>query len=133
MKSSFIVIPRVTTPVVHAGEKIEIEIYISGYGPMKQNKMDINYHAKELINTNDPGVIMPGIGIGRDATSGEPVMVLRGKPYVEHYEKAYPGGHKLDRWGLTTILHEGFFADVRKLEASESRIAFMSMFRSHHK
>jgi hypothetical protein len=44
-------------PILNAGQTVEVEIYISGYGTPQKNKLHIQWSSGRIINTKRPGVL----------------------------------------------------------------------------
>jgi hypothetical protein len=51
---------RNTTPTIKAGETLEIEVFISGYGIPSKNKLNIFWTSPYVIDPNNPGTIEIG-------------------------------------------------------------------------
>jgi hypothetical protein len=110
LKASYVVTPRVTTPIIDAGETAEIEIYIAGYGPIERNKLSITFYSKGLGDSENPGTILPSIGLATKRDTGES-FVISGKPYVDYFLKEQ-GERKVDQYGVSVTINPGYFQDT---------------------
>lgn len=110
MKSFYTLIPRLIKPAIKAGEIIEIEIYISGYGKIEKNKFTI-YYSSNLVNKFDAGIIEYNIKVAKDKTTGKTIQPVSGKEYFDT--------HKLDDIGATITINEGYFLDIPNQSISD--------------
>lgn len=55
VKCAYVISPRVRDPIIKRGESCEIEIYITGYGEPKDNKLQIFYSSPNFVNPQNPG------------------------------------------------------------------------------
>ena len=105
MIASFVLVPKLRTPRINPGNSIEIEVFITGSGLIKQNKLYISWSLPYLINASDPGVLECCIKIAKDSTTGK-MSPLSGSKYLEAF--------KLSPIGATVVLNEGNFMDIPK-------------------
>jgi len=115
MKSSYQLIPRVVTPSINPGDKIEIDFFISGYGPVKKCKLNIFHSSKKLINEKDPGKIEWSIQVAKDKTTNKIIQPVSGNDYK--------GKHNLDHVGAFIYLNEGFFLDDPRITSTPFGLA----------
>jgi hypothetical protein len=94
LKASYVLIPKLITPIINSGEQIEVEIYLSGSGELVANKLQITISSKHLVNPKVPGTIEFSLGIKRDEAAGEP-HVITGNSVRQSGE----GRHDLDQIG----------------------------------
>jgi len=102
LKAAYSLIPRVIKPNINPGETIEVEIFISGYGEIKRNKLQI-YYSSKLINTDNPGFLESCIKVAKNKT-GKTVQPVSGRKYVDKYE--------CNPVGVCVILNEGNFMRI---------------------
>jgi len=91
------------TPSVRPGEKVEIEVFLSGHGKPKKNKLHIQWSLPYVINKEDPGFFISCIGSYLDEVTEKP-QPCSGKSYVQK--------HRLNPTGITVILNEGQFLEI---------------------
>jgi len=107
LKASYVLIPKLITPIIDAGEVIEVEIYLSGYGQVAANKLRITISSKQLVNPEVPGTIESSIGIETDKATGKHYPIT-GKSYMQSGK----GSHRLDEIGVTIGVIEAYFHDT---------------------
>jgi len=108
MKASFHLIPRLLTPSIVAGETIEILLFISGYGNIIKNKLNLTHSSKELIDEKTPGYILSNVYVKTDPETNEQKITI-GKAAQE------PSKHKLDTTGTHIVLSPHYFLDRNKI------------------
>lgn len=81
MNSSYNIIPRIRKPSINPGEKIEIEIFLSGYGNPDKNKFVINFSSPNLTKSEDPGYVQTSIRTLEDVKTGK-LSPLVGKDHL---------------------------------------------------
>lgn len=106
MRSAYALIPRLRKPSIDPGDKVEIEIFMTGYGPVKQNKLFISYSSPKLIDVENPGVLEYCISTAKDTRTGKIISPVSGKKYLK--------SHLCDPVGLIVVLTEGYFLDIPK-------------------
>lgn len=95
-----ILISRVTE--VNPGDRIEIEIFLSGYGKIARNKLRLCY-SPDLVDKEDSGVIESCISSARDKNTGKYLHPVSGKKYIV--------SHNLTQDGAYIVMEEGNFDD----------------------
>jgi len=103
LKASYALICRARKPIIDAGGKVEIEIYITGYGHVEKNKLLI-HPTTALLRPDDPGKIEYCIDAERDHDSGK----LTGR--VSAGANQLTGG-LLESSGSSVVLNQGNFMD----------------------
>jgi hypothetical protein len=106
LKASYVLIPKLLTPVIDARKQIEVEIYLTGSGPVSANKLSIILSSKYLVNPGQPGTIESCIATERNNETGES-RVVTGKSVVETL-----GSHALNETGTVTTVVESFFQEI---------------------
>lgn len=121
MTCTYSIIPRVRTPSINAGEPIEIEIFLTGYGGnVKDNKFQFSYSSPKLLATDDKGkvgFIEFCIKVQEDK-NGKIVGLISGNvevkdPKTNKIEKALHR-HLCDPVGTTVTLNAGYFMSVKE-------------------
>ncbi len=107
------IVTRNRTPKVKPGGKVEIEVFLSGYGMPKKNKLNIQYSSPYIINKEDSGNLSSVIAFYNDNNTGE-AKPVSGKKYKK--------GHKLDHIGACVIINKGYFLKVPR-EPREGEVA----------
>lgn len=127
MTCAYSIVPRVRTPSINAGDSIEIEIYLTGYGNnVKDNKFQTSY-SSPIFAKDDKGkvgfiefcikVAKDANGIIRGVLSGDAEWK---NPKTNKIEKAvHP--HPLDPVGTTVTLNEGYFMSVKEADRLSGR------------
>jgi hypothetical protein len=93
---------RNRTPVINPGDSLGIEIFLSGYGVPKKNKLDVKFSSPYVVNIKNPGTLTAGISVLLNATTGEIIRPITDLP------KTY----KLDEVGADVTLNYGFFLSM---------------------
>jgi hypothetical protein len=106
LKASYVLIPKLLTPVINAGRQIEVEIYINGSGKITANKLSIVISSKYLVNPQDPSTIESCIATEINNETGKS-RIVTGKSVVD-----YSGRHRLDGSGVITEVVDAFFQVV---------------------
>jgi|ERR671923_1859822 hypothetical protein len=104
LKASYVLIPKLITPIIDAGEQIEVEIYLSSSGELAANKLQITISSKHLVSPEVPDTIESGLGIKTDKATGEH-HVITGKSLMQSGK----GSHRLDQTGVTIGVSEAYF------------------------
>ena len=103
----FILIPKITE--VNPGDKIEIMMFLSGYGKVIRNKLRI-FYSPELVDNEKPGVLESCIACKKDKT-GKFLQLVSGEPYLT--------SHNLTKDGVYVIMNEGNFVDIPPKEKAD--------------
>jgi len=106
---TYSLVPRNRNPLVHPGQTMEIEIFLSGYGMPEKNKLFIQWSSPSVINQNRPGELVSSIKCALDPTTGE-MLVITGEKGLETF--------KLDPVGVVGCINKGHFL-VAQREYSE--------------
>jgi len=103
MKSSYEIIPKLITPSIKGGETVEIELFMSGYGKVIKNKLNVTFSSKKMFDMTNPSFAEYNIVFAVNEKTGEKF------PFADKttYSKI-----NLDPTGATINLNEGFFSDV---------------------
>jgi hypothetical protein len=109
LKASYVLIPKLLTPIIDPGEQIEVEIYLTGSGQVEANKLLIILSSKHLVNTEVPGTIEFSMGLEIDKATREH-HIITGKSLMQSGE----GSYRLDRTGVTIGVSEAYFHDISK-------------------
>jgi hypothetical protein len=105
LKASYVLIPKLLTPIIDPGEQIEIEIYLTGSGELAANKLVIILSSKHLVNHTEPGKIQFSMGIETiDETTGEGFLITG-----DELTNSGQGSHDLNVTGLTIRVSEAYF------------------------
>ncbi len=88
------------TPVVSPGEKIELEIYFSGWGIPEKVKLQCNFSFPELIDLHNPGNLSYCIKLAQDSKT-EQLSPVAGTPFITNV--------KIDYYGFTSIVNPAYF------------------------
>lgn len=84
MKPSYTVIPSLDRNRIEAGESVEVDLYISGYGPIERSKLYIQQ--PNLLDETDPGEWTVAVRDGRLEGSLEAFEgAVEGLEFVEDY------------------------------------------------
>jgi len=79
-QAAYILMLRNKTPRLNAGETVEVEIYLSGYGMPERNKLYIQWSSDAVLDSKHPGVIQAWIGSGIHKTSKQHGPIKKDKP-----------------------------------------------------
>jgi hypothetical protein len=90
------------TPSIDPGDKIEIEIFISGYGDVEKNKLFISFSSSALIDEKNPGNIKTCIKTLINTKTNE-ISPLAGEDQVQ--------SRPCDKVGVIIGLSKGYFLD----------------------
>jgi len=102
LSSAYTLIPRLITPSINSGDKIEIEIFISGYGNVEKNKLFISFSSSALIDKENPGSIETCIKTITNTKTNE-ISPLAGKEHIQ--------SHSCNEVGVIIRLAKGYFLD----------------------
>lgn len=69
MSPKYTLNPVLENPAIEPGESINIELYLSGWGRVSQNKLVIQSLATDLIDSTNPGAFRRSIGYAPDPES----------------------------------------------------------------
>lgn len=116
---AYSIVCRLRTPVVNPGQRIEMEVYLSGYGMPKQNKLHLAYSSPYVISRENPGVILSAIAVAKHKTTGQIMQPVSGKPYLQE--------HKCDMVGATVTLNEGYFLPIPEERAKRVEQSFSTV------
>lgn len=99
-ESAYSLIIRNRTPTVRPGDKVEIDLFLSGYGIPEKNKLDIKWSSPYIINRENAGFLEWCISLGEDTATGK-IMPLTGTRFRQSL--------KITPIGIDTNLVQSFF------------------------
>lgn len=120
MTGVYSIIPRVRTPSINAGEPIEIEVFLTGYGnSVKDHKFQVSYSSPIFAKDHKGrvGFIEYCIKVAKEA-NGRITGILSGDAEWENPEthEIVKAVHHdtLDPVGTTLTLNEGYFMSIKE-------------------
>jgi hypothetical protein len=101
------IVSRNRTPRINPGGKVEIEIFLSGYGMPENNKLYIQWSSPYIINRKDVGILTSCIAFIEDRTTGK-TQPAAGNKFADSPDNP---PLRLLPTGATIILNRGYFSD----------------------
>lgn len=114
------IVTRNRTPEINPGEKVEIEVFLSGHGMPEKNKLFIGWSSPYIIDEKDAGVVTSCIKFFTHKATGK-TQPVSGKKFLQT--------HKLNPYGIVINLNKGNFLEIplqpEDKEASEFEISWV--------
>ena len=102
-QAKYVLMPKLLTPNVDPGKSIELEIFITGAGPVKENKLFLSYPSV-IINKENPGEIILSISAAVDDFTNKIIEPVSGRKVLQT--------HRCDYAGTTVTLPQGYFLPI---------------------
>lgn len=119
MQSSYSIVPKLQTPRIDPGDGIDIDVYLTGWGPTARNKLGIIHsHPDEWYDTDDPGTLFDRIA--EEEGTGNPVSLA-------DEDAAFD----MNRVGTFGSFSPGYFSELRDHEPADYELPFIYS-ETHH-
>jgi hypothetical protein len=102
-KAKYVLMPKLLTPEVNPGKAIELEIFITGGGPVDEGKLYLTYPST-IINKEKPGEGITSIKVAKDTRTGRIIQPVSGEPHLQSFP--------CEAIGAIILLNEGNFLDI---------------------
>ncbi len=100
--AKYVLMPKLLTPDVDPGTTIELEIFITGAGPVETNKLFLNYPSA-IVNKEDAGEVIASISTALETGTNRIITPVAGNHYLTKF--------RCDAIGIVITITQGFFLE----------------------